>query len=282
MGPVTISADNYVQDLKGFINTIENAFQPDSGGDCPEYSYQGIMTALDSLQDELIINEYGSQIIVLTDAPSKGDIIANEIISNAKATEICVHFFLAENTYNCFDDYPGSVEEYKRIASETGGTVVDTSFNFSSFVQAYKNTPCQFLNSGNGRRKRIVNEDENCHSFQVSTLSSILKLTVQTTSSVVTIHRPDKTAINITGAHFSEKNPLAGVWSVCAVEGQLEISPEIELSMDVTPLYFAQDIDETSILICTAPPGCKCCTNYYKLTLNKMMYSIILTRFSPF
>ena len=257
MGPVTVSADYYIQELKGFINTIENAFQPDSGGDCPEYSYHGIMRAFDSLQDDIYINEFGSQIIVLTDAPKKGDIFADEIISNANANEICVHFFLAENTYNCFDDYPGSVEEYKRIASETGGTVVDTSFNFSSFVQAYKNTPCRFLNSGNGRRKRIVEEDENCRSFQVSTLSSVLKLTVQTTSSVVTIHRPDKTVINITGAHFSEKNPLAGVWTICADEGQLEISPEIELSMDVTPLYFAQHINGTSILTCTAPPGCK-------------------------
>lgn len=204
---------------------------------------------------------------MLTDAPSKGDLTASNIIDEARLSEVCIHFFLAQNTYNCFEDFPGSLDEYRHIADETGGTVVDNDFDFSSFVQAYKNTPCKFLPPLK-RRKRDVVEEEKCHVFRVSTLASLLKLTAKTTSLAVTVGRPDSTeaTVNVVNpkspgeklALFSEASPPSGEWTVCVEEGTLEVSSEVQVAMDVTPLYFAKDVDNTTFLTAMPPPGCKC------------------------
>ena len=256
------------------LQALENSFQPNSGGDCREYSYEAINQALDH---EFITGvrtlQPGSQVIVLTDAPPKGDLPARNtarerIITAAKEMQVCMHFFLPGDTFNCLVDYPDGIEEYQNISSETGGVVIDSGFMFSEFASTYSDHPCRHMTRQLTRRRRDVAEEQSCHVFHVSTLSRLLKLTAKTKQRKVTVTRPDNTmveleVVNSRGgkdklALLSETEPQSGEWRACVEEGSLEVSSETRISMDFTALYYAQGSEDASLYLTPSPPpGCK-------------------------
>ena len=211
--------------------------------------------------------------IVLTDAPPKGDEVSRRlardgIIELATQMKVCMHFFLPSDTFNCLVDYDDGDEEYKTIAAETGGIVINSGFDFSDFASTYTVRPCQHVNREMKRRKRDVVEEQSCHLFRVSTLSHLLKLTAKTMQREVTVTRPDGTTaeLNVVDARgqkdklalLSERRPLPGEWSVCVEEGALEITTETRVSMDFTALYYVQSTDGESLYLTPSPPpGCK-------------------------
>ena len=260
-------------DLQRLIMTLDGIFRPESGGDCPEYSYHAITQAFDELDPVFGVSllQPGSQMIVLTDAPAKPGVTAQEIITTAEQQGICIHFFLGEGTYNCFADAPGSVEEYKDIASATGGTVTNSEFDFASFVQSYnRGMPCRHLATTTTRRRRRRNvvEEDNCRVFRVSTLARLLKLSAMTDQETVTVVRPDgeETQVGVVNllasdrvAMFSEAQPLPGEWAVCVEAGKVTVTADVEVNLDVTPLYIAHDAESGErVSTATPPPGCEC------------------------
>ena len=268
---------NVVGDLVGnhigLLRALENSFEPNSGGDCREYSYAAINQALDhQFIPGVHTLQPGSQVIVLTDAPSKGDDITRnmareDIITTATQMQVCMHFFLPSDTFNCLDDFPEGVEEYRSIADATGGLVIDSGFMFSEFATTYTDYPCQHVNRMLKRRKRDVIEEQSCHLFHVSSLSRLLKVTAKTNQRKVFITRPDNTVVElrVVDSHgrkdkvalHAETEPLAGEWRACVEEGSLEISTETRISMDFTALYYIQADDGVSYLTPSPPPGCE-------------------------
>ena len=260
------------------LTTLENSFQPNSGGDCREYSYEAVNQALNY---ELIRGtgiralQPGSQVIVLTDAPPKGSISArnrarDRIITAATQMKVCMHFFLPSDTFNCLVDYPDGVEEYKNISAETGGLVIESGFDFSEFASTYRDRPCQHVSREltARRRKRDVTVEQSCHVFHVSSLSHVLKLTAKTKQRKVTVTRPDGTVVQLDVvdsrggkdklALLSEMDPQTGEWRACVEEGSLEISTETRISMDFTVLYYVQGNEGSALYLTPSPPpGCE-------------------------
>lgn len=276
MGPVTLtyvddSDPNSIGSLHNLVSKLEGSFQANSGGDCPEFCYDAIREALNTEDKDYgyPVMVGGSQVMVITDAPSKGTFNAANIIDQASNAEVCIHFFLGKNSYNCFDDVPNSIGEYQSIASATGGIVVESKFDFSSFVQKYKNSPCGFLESQNGRKKRSIekNPGQFCHNINVTTLACLLSLSIDTKGEVITLTKPDHEHITIgptsfkdTSEHvalFSESHPMSGEWTVCA-SSPIEVSVDFQMCIDIAPFYIMDDTKEGKAMFTAAtPPGCK-------------------------
>ncbi|KAK1752802.1 hypothetical protein QBC47DRAFT_363530 [Echria macrotheca] len=84
------------------------------GGDCPEMSLTGILSALQSLPDR-----DGGNLFVVTDASAKDASIVDAVISAAVQTNVRVFFLL-------FDNICGTGEPvYDQIARATGGQVLN-------------------------------------------------------------------------------------------------------------------------------------------------------------
>ena len=210
---------------------------------------------------------------MLTDAPPKGvtsarNNLREKIMSKAKDSDVCIHFFLPNDTYNCLDDFPDGVEEYRNITSFTGGLLIDSGFDFSVFASSFNDHPCHALNSEMKRQKRDVASKERCHTFYVSSLSQHLHLTAQTKQRNVVVTRPDNSTVKpnfVTSPRkseklilFSEVEPQAGVWRVCVKKGSLEnLSINPGVSMDIIALYYIQSDQEQVYLTSSPPPGCK-------------------------
>ena len=258
---------------------MDNSLIKESGGDCREYSYEAINWALDH-QSKRYIPEIPnndvmntllrrSQVIVLTDAPPKGDIVRRNtlretIITKAKRSQISIHFFLPQETFNCLQDYPDGVEEFTVMANATNGIIIDTGFNFSDFALSYRNRKSVPI-----RKKRAVTMEQRCHTFLVSSLSHDLtfSLKFKTRQKKIIVTKPDNSTVEFRFIYsrgsdklalVSVAEPQAGEWRACVKEGSLEISSEmIQISMDFTALYYAQSNEQHTYLTPLQPPGCK-------------------------
>lgn len=269
VGPVTLtyvddSDPDSIHSAQALIGGLENAFQRKSGGDCPEYCYDGILEALNAKDYGFPLMFPGSQLIVITDAPSKGLPTASDIIRFANEAEVCIHFFLGESSYNCFGDDPGSIEEYETIANQTGGTVVKSKYDFSTFVHQYRSSPCGFLQSPSDRKKRSI--EQVCHSINVASLVCLLSLSVKTQEDVVNLTKPDGVQVRITANRFpdtseqialySESHPASGEWTVCA-STPIQVSANFQFCIDIAPFYIVNTIEASSVLTAATAPGCK-------------------------
>ncbi len=258
---------NSIKSLRRLVDNLENAFRPNSGGDCPEFCYDGIQEALNAEDPEyggMPILVAGSQVVVVTDAPSKGISSADDLIQQANDAEVCIHFFLGQNSYNCFEESPQSVEEYERIADETGGIVVKSKFDFSTFLQKYKNFPCGMLKAENTRPKRDSVESA-CHNFPVASLVCVLSISIRATADeTLTITRPDGKLMHVKTinykdsseriALFSENHPLSGEWRVCG-DNPIEVSVDHQTCLDIAPFYIKNEGEKPTL---TAETSTEC------------------------
>ena len=227
-----------------------------------------ILETLQATDRKVPLMSEGSQIIVLTDAPSKNTTIKNRVIGLANALNVCVHFFLALNTTNCFHVVPGSVDMYRHIANETGGTVVSNAWQFSNLVASHS---CADFYGLSHRKKRLAFVDSRCQSFRVSRFTNLLKLSVlpsATGLSTVTVRKPsgstasprviDPNSSN-RFAVFSELYPESGEWSVCVDNGTVQISSNMEITLDVVLVYPKNESHSSGAVPTTSnsPPACK-------------------------
>ena len=197
----------------------------------------------------------GSQMVVITDAPSKQPELASRVITEANALEVCIHFFLSEN--------PTS-DIYQNIADNTSGTVVPfTNSDLGSFVAAYSTTPCQYIVNKRRKRAAVSPPPTTCQSLKVTEFAALIKLTITAkTGQSVTITRPNGVNIVLTvGAGdftvFSEGHPIPGTWRACVSSGSLTVSLAQTILLDTTIVYLDDGKDATSV----PPPACKCCNS---------------------
>ena len=286
VGPMNYTYTDKTVDLQRFLQAIANAFVPNSGGDCPEYALDAILQTL-TAQDRkgYGLMEPGSQIIVLTDAPSKNASLEKQekVIKISNSLEVCVHFFLALETYNCFDAIPGSIEMYEHIANETGGTVVSNAWEFNNFVMSHKASgSCKDFYPKLGRHKRLAIVDVRCQSFRVSRFSNLLRLSVRpsvTGLQTVTVRKPSGSTAspqvidrdsNNRFAVFSELFPEAGEWSVCVNRGTVQVSSNMETTLDVVVLYPKNESHSSGATPTTSSPPAAC-----KFVANSVLHNMI-------
>ena len=138
------------------------------------------------------------------------------------------------------------------MANATGGVVVDSKFDFASFVQKYR------------ARKRSTGA-QFCHDFTISSLTCVLSVTIKTTEDTVTFKKPinrESILVNAIGdyeekiALFADNNPQPGQWRVCG-DSPIKISVEDQKCMDITPYYIKNETGRP-ILTAETSPGCKC------------------------
>ena len=252
-----------IRSLQGLIENLENAFQKRSGGDCPEFCYDGILEALNAEDYGYPVMVEGSQLMVITDAPSKGVPRASDIINHAKNAQVCVHFFLGENSYNCFEDDPDSIEEYETIAKSTGGIVINSKFEFSAFVHQYRSTPCGWIHPSSQRPKRSITQV--CHNINVASLVCLLSLSVKTDEDTVTVTKPDGDRVSIRPNRFQDtpeqialhsvSHPMSGEWTVCA-RSPIQVSADFQMCIDIAPFYVT-DTKGQPTFTAAAAPGCE-------------------------
>ena len=196
----------------------------------------------------------GSQMVVITDAPSKQTELTDEVISLANAAGVCIHFFLSGTAVS---------DEYVRIDSQTSGTLTSSFSNWdlARFVETYKENPCTHL-TGNGRRRKrfALLHSAYCTTFQVSKLAVQIKLSMNANNgTIVTITRPNGgfSTVNVGSGNFavfSETLPQSGNWRVCVNSGRLELSKTEVTSLDISFFYLKEGSSDVSS---TLPQACE-------------------------
>ena len=232
VGPITI-LNRDPSEFDSFIAAVQ-ALSANGGGDTPEFALDGMLQGLQATQ---VINGVttdlmtaGSQMIVLTDAPSLRPEITDTVISEANTRGVCIHFFIS---------FTLSDTIYQRIADETSGILVEdfTNFQLANFIADTAVTPCGFINVQSTGSSSSSEE-----TFDISTITVLLQLSIGASSgATVTITRPDSSSAAVVASQgfavFSESSPQAGMWSVSVNFGTVQISVIRRTVIDTTFVY---------------------------------------------
>ena len=250
-----------MEDIRVFRDAVGN-LTASGGGDGPEYALYAMKKTLEAKEVDDDGNEYdlmvnGSQMVVITDAPSKQtEELTEEVIRLANAAGVCIHFFLAQTDVS---------DEYVQIDSQTSGTLTSpfSNWDLARFVETYETNPCIHLKAPELRRKReapVSYTSDSCATFQVSKLAVQLKLSMNTnTGSIVTITQPNNatSTVNVRSGNFavfSETLPQSGNWLVCINSGRLELSKTEVTSLDTSFFYLNEESSDVSS---TIPQACE-------------------------
>ncbi len=258
VGPITFADSNSVDELLLFYNAVTALKAiPDSGGDIHEYALDAMLDALEFTVKEKEDEDYykllwsGTQMIVLTDAPSKNKDLKRNIIKMAE-NSICIHFFVSY--HDLFED-----GVYREIADKTDGTFVKpySNWTLSTFIASYNKRPCGVLNEEPQKRAASM-----CKSFQVSQLASLFKFSGKS-NNMVTVTSPSGKSIDVVSegivAIHSEPNPEPGEWQACAKSGMLEVSVAEDIQIDATIIYLNDSDSKGSTRTSKPPTECKFC-----------------------
>ena len=255
-----------VAGLKDMLDDISDlmAF---GGGDRPEYGMNGLQTALRTewpWESSAMIE--GSQVFLFTDAPAKDVDIMMDVIDEACARKVCIHLFLSTYETTGF-------EGYTTVAERTGGTIVRataTEFHdlvqiFGDFSTSYRgDSSCVTYYSEKNKRKRRSSHEQ-CHTFKVSTFTSVLKLRITTEQLQTTVQKPNGvkvTSRTIRGyGAYREVRPEPGEWSVCVENGTLSVSFNNRVLLDFLVTFVKEDerspTHVVTKLTTIPPPACK-------------------------
>ncbi len=248
----------------------------DGGGDCPEYALNAVLHTLNttdprstSRKGDKYIMVPGSQIVVLTDAGSKNPELVDKVIEEAESRGVCIHFLYPPDC--CCEN--GSVL-YTEIASRTGGIVIDSLSDIDAiatldqFVQYYELNPCKSPMTPTRSRRQAASEDgysneQVCHRFNVSSLTALLKLVVNTIQPEVTVTKPSGSTTSITTANqygsLFLSTPESGEWLACVANGTFRYTVNAEVDIDIIVSYVVEGQegkDEVKITT-TTPAACK-------------------------
>lgn len=250
VGPIKYAYSTSSPQLFQFSEHV-TALQAYGGGDRPEYAFYAMLQGLrarDNDSFELMIE--GSQMIVLTDAPSKQPELVNNVINDAVARRVCIHIFATND--NALED-----GHYRRITEETHG-ILHTHWSITSFARAYSEKQCRYLEDFRVKRAVLSSESSHCKRFVVSRLATLLKLSIQASyGATVTLSRPNRISSRIVirsdgSALFTEKHPVSGEWRTCTSTGSIQIYDAVTYVMDITVVYLINESSST-----TPPPACK-------------------------
>ena len=247
--------------------TDVNELSADGGGDCPEYGMTAILQAIeliDGINRNNVQNEGRHNLIVLTDASAKDDSLYQQVIANATAQDkpdVTVHFFYSGG--GCDDGFG----HYENIKSATGGYSV-TQINAANFEQFAEFIVASY-DSGDGSSKRKKRSSLNsCQNFQISHLVSRFSCLMETSSSSITITKPDNSTHNI--ATFSnsfgvykDTNPQPGNWRACVSSGTLQLSLTSSVSLELDIDYLKENEYGDLLPTNQLPYACK---YYFKMT----------------
>lgn len=195
--------------------------------------------------------EFGSQMVMITDATSKQLERQNELILEARNRMVCINIF----TSTVAD---GS---YENIANRTHGTLVYpfSSWTLANFIAL--NEPCVYTQSNQQLSvpTPTTSASSVCQDFNVTQFASLIKLSISAQAGrTVALTRPNHSQTLITVesgnfAIFSEDHPLPGNWQACINIGNLVISVAQTLLIDITVVYIDGGMRTTSAI----PPACK-------------------------
>ena len=246
------------------------------GGDCPERQLDALLETL-KVRDpdgyEAMIP--GSEIVLLTDAPSHATELEKLVIDEAMVSKVCISFFLSL-TGGCIHE--AGQRMYERIANSTGGTVASSisQDGFLDFASSHDYGKCANkydLPQLFGQRKKrqtsslsssdTYNSEQECHNFSTSLFTTAVKVTGHTSQHSVIVTKPNGERITVptihrVGAVFRDPTPLSGEWSVCVDNGTLTITLENKDGMDNILKYLRPIANSSEFAIRhTPPPACK-------------------------
>ncbi len=259
VGPISLAYTDAVGDLLSFYDDV-TALYADGGGDGPEYSLDAMLKGLqfqyvDDYGTVLDVMVEGSQMIVLTDAPSKNLAIESKVIEVANDLGVCIHCFVV-------GDYGNEDGLYQRIAEGTHGNLITpfSNWDIATFASSYRESGCAFEVTDKRRKREATTSASKCHSFHVSELSILFRFSGETSSNV-TFTRPAGTTFSITSragvAVHSERSPESGEWLACLSSGSLEFSVDQDYSFDAT-LAYLKKTDAGNLVASINPPAeCK-------------------------
>jgi len=226
-------------DLNNLVTAVDS-LRAHGGGDCHEYGMAGILKCLHThIHPSIPVDALGrgSHIVVLTDAGSKDRReCMDQAIAEARAKVIPVHFFLSST--GCLS--PSTAATYKQVAEETGGVVVENTLDFEALTMfIHRLTELQrradsgpYRNRGRGKRSISPSLEQRCHTFRASAFTTSLDLLFNTTSTHITVRKPDNHVVTLTKRnaaeklkYFSQIDPQPGAWTACVSSpGTLSVS----------------------------------------------------------
>ncbi len=205
----------------------------DSGGDIHEYALDAMLDALQFTVKEEDIEEKllwpGTQMIVLTDAPSKNKDLKYNVTEMTQQESIYIHFFVSY--------HPLLDGVYQEIADKTEGTLVNlnSNFTYSTFIASYKNRKCEIFIKEPQKQAAPM-----CTSFLVSQLASLFKFSGKAID-IIILTSPSGKSVNITSmggvALHTEPIPEFGEWQACTKSGIIEVSAAVDIQIDATIIY---------------------------------------------
>ena len=244
-----------VGDLIAFRNAIQ-ALNATGGGDKPEYALYAMIKVLEAMAVDEGGHGYplmtaGSQMVVITDAPSKQTELTEDVIRLANVAGVYIHLFLSESTVS---------DEYVQIDSQTSGNLISPfrNWDLARFVETYEANP--YIHSERRRKRLAPPHSANCTTFQVSKLAVQLKLSMNAnTGSIVNITQPNGglSTVKVESGNFavfSEPLPKSGDWLVCVNSGRLELSTTEVTSLDICFFYLKEGSSDVSS---TLPQACE-------------------------
>ena len=250
--------------MKEFYDKVKG-LRAYKGGDGPEYALDAMLKALNynvsddnGVSSDLMIS--GSQIVVITDAPSKNPNITQDVIKAANDKGVCIHFVVADSYYDTDDGV------YQRVADETTGTLVSpiSGWEIATFTSSYRDSPCRHSPvPRSSQQKRAAPISSRCHSFHISQLTLLMKFSGQARSTI-TITRPSGSTVTVNVSNdfavHSEPHPEAGEWLACVSHGTLEIFVNQVFSLDATVLYLKEKSAAGALPVASVSPPteCKC------------------------
>lgn len=107
--PILMRSEQRIQFIKAIHDLV-----PNGGGDCPEMAFTGIINALNAGA------QYGSQMIVFTDASAKDDTAENIDIAKQAASALGITISFFTNINGCSKE---KVKSFEELAAYTNGQV---------------------------------------------------------------------------------------------------------------------------------------------------------------
>lgn len=241
---------------------------PHLGGDEKERQLLALLATLNARdQDGFAAMTPGSQIVLLTDAPSHNVDHLQKVIDQAVSQNVCINFFLSITRW----------EGYWRIANETGGTVVSSIHQTSvrEFNRTHSAGQCaDHYGLKYVRQKRSLSSPneitEKCKYFNTSLFTTKVIVTVDTTQDFMRVTKPDGNDVHMFSNPqgekiFHESAPQSGQYSVCVEDGTLTITVEKTENMSTIVQYLNRVENSTEVFLRRAPPpACKCYYNRRK------------------
>ena len=235
-----------------------------NGGDGPERQLRALLKTLDAKDAEgLAVLIPGSEIVLLTDAPSHDPELEDDVITKANEKQVCISFYLS-GTYALW-------EGYQNISDETGGTVVDSldHTSFRTFQSTHEYGQCAHFYELPFFAKRQApsssyTTEQQCHNFTTSLFTTTIVVWGYSSEDSMIVTKPNGEKVSVItnfrgDKFFYNSAPPSGQWSVCVETGNLTISLEKTDSMSSILKYLTPIVNSSEFsLNVSPPPACKC------------------------